>query len=109
MAHHEIPALPGGDLVPGVGSFRRESPVTPDLQPSQEDIDIAFFADAFAKLDEAIDVMTGTCLRALDAIAPAIRRIDRYVRLRAHRRHQDERRCVAKAGRRERTGWRQSA
>lgn len=111
MAHHERPTLPGGELVPEISSFRHvpaQLPTSPDLVPSRDE-----FVAALNKFGETVDAVRETLawfIRELSRICgPSLRRITWLAKLHDHRRHQDERRCVAKAGRRERTGWRQSA
>ena len=111
MARHERPTLPGGELAPEIGSFRHvpaQLPAVPNPIPSRDE-----FVAALNKFGEVMNAVRETLagsVRELSRICgPSLRHITWLARLHDHRRHQDERRCVAKAGRRERTGWRQSA
>ena len=88
-----------------------ETPTSASVAPA----DLAPTAiEARAVIDNAIKAwaevfkIIGDFLAAIERLAPVIRRAHRHLSLATHRRRQDERRCVAKAGRRERTGWRQS-
>lgn len=89
-----------------------ETPTMASIAPA----DLAPTADeARAVIDNTIKVwaevikIIADFVAAIERFAPVIRKAHRHLSLADHRRHQDERRCLAKAGRRERTGWRQSA
>lgn len=101
MAHHERPIMPGGELVPGLGSWRSE-PAEPPASAA-----LVQFVDAFAKIVKAVDAMATFSRDVARIYGPPARIMLRYMILHNHRRHQDERRCYAKQARRERTGWRQ--
>lgn len=81
--------------------------------PDRHELDDAFWrvADAFQQINDvfaSIASVMSSMARYVESVMPAVRRASRHIALAKHRRHQDKRRCQAKAGRRERTGWRQT-
>lgn len=93
--------MSGGELVPGLGLWRKEPAELP--APAA----LARFADAFAEIIKVFDAMAAFSRQVDEVYGPPVRRMARYVKLHNHRRHQDKRRCYAKQARREYTGWRQ--
>lgn len=110
MGCHERPIMAGGELVPGLGLWRDEPAKVPasDLLPSRDEF-VAVMNRACETFDGVREMLERFIREMSRIMGPPIRHMARHVKLRTHRRHQDERRCMAKAGRRERTGWRQRA
>lgn len=89
-----------------------ETPTTASIAPADP---APTASEVRVVIDNAIKVwaevvkIIADFVATIERFAPVIRKAHRHLSLATRRRHQDERRCVAKAGRRERTGWRQSA
>lgn len=90
-------------------------PTTPEIVPAAPMADaVTAIMNASETMAGLVDALRGVLEPMAEFIAtidrlygPAVRIMNRYIKLRQHRRHQDERRCYAKQARREHTGWRQ--
>jgi len=69
-------------------------------------------ADTMRRIGEVMNRVREALTRFIEEVrhvmGPTLSRMVWLVKMRDHRRRQNERRCYAKAGRRERSGWRQT-